>query len=256
MIRHSFGILKGVGAKIERRLWQGGVLSWEDFVKTESVGFISGERKKSYDQSLLIAAERLAKKDAKYFKDVLPSSDQWRLFDYFKSDAVCLDIETNGLSPDQGGHATMVGLYDGRQYKCLVRGGDLTADNLMQELSRYKYIVTFFGLVFDVPFLAHALPGFKVDVPHFDLCFGAKKIGIKGGLKSVERKLGIERPEEVRGMDGYDAVLLWNRAERGDADAMRRLMQYNKEDTVNLMYLADIVYNGLMRSTGIGEYMR
>ena len=43
----------------------------------------------------------------------------------------------------------------------------------------------------------------------------------------------------VNGMDGYMAVLLWQRYQRGDKGALDLLLSYNREDVVNLEVLMD-----------------
>lgn len=253
MIRHTFSILSGVGEKIERRLWQDGVLTWEDFLGCSGLDFVSSRRKSLYDEALLMASARLREEDSAYFRDRLRIREHWRLFDFFRESAVCLDIETNGYPPERGGAPTVVGLYDGRSYRCLIQGEGLTAGGLMELLSEYKYLVTFFGSVFDLPFLERSLPGFAPSLPHLDLCFAARRLGMRGGLKRIETSLGIERAEATRGMDGYDAVLLWEQWALGSRDALELLLMYNREDTVNLMGIADTVYRGLKSLTGIEE---
>jgi uncharacterized protein YprB with RNaseH-like and TPR domain len=254
MIRNTFSILNGVGEKLERRLWRSGVLTWEDFLHAGDVEFLSPARKAACDAFLAEASARLYEGDAAYFRGRLKSSEHWRLFDIFRGRAVCLDIESNGYPAGAGGYPTVVGLYDGVDYKAFVIDEDLTAENLMERVEGYKYLVTFFGSAFDVPFLERTLPGFRLNVPHFDLCFGSRRLGMRGGLKKIERTLGIEREEATRDMDGYDAVLLWERALRGSAEALELLVAYNREDTVNLMDIAAAVYNGLRSATGIEAY--
>ncbi len=56
-------------------------------------------------------------------------------------------------------------------------------------------------------------------------------------------------------MNGYDAVLLWRRWLRGDSRALELLLQYNREDTVNLLPLAERIYKLLRASTGIEEFL-
>ncbi len=41
-------------------------------------------------------------------------------------------------------------------------------------------------------------------------------------------------PPDLAGLDGYDAVLLWERVRRGDRVARDLLLRYNQEDVVNL----------------------
>jgi len=255
MIHHTFSMLNGIGPKLEQKLWAQGVLTWQDFLDAGGLGFISGRRKALYDEALAVAAERLDARDSVYFGETLKSREHWRLFEEFKGDVVCLDIETSGLSVDDGGYVTMVGLYDGQEYTAMVQGEGLSADALMDKLSRYKLLVTFFGSAFDVPFLERALPGFACNMPHFDLCFGFRHIGHKGGLKSIETHFGIEREPDLMGMDGYDAVILWKRAQRGDTAALDKLIRYNREDTINLMSLAGTAYTGLRAASGIEEFL-
>jgi uncharacterized protein YprB with RNaseH-like and TPR domain len=255
MIRNTFSILNGIGEKLERRLWKEGILTWDDFIETDDIHFLNRERKVSFDCSLTTAARKLQERDALFFAESVKRREHWRLFEIFRDNAVYLDIETNGLQPGRGGYVTVVGLYDGFDWRCLVAGENLTADNLSRALSGYKCLVTFYGVSFDIPFLQRTFPGVSFDIPHFDLCFAAKRVKINGGLKKIETLFNIERNEEVRGMDGYDAVRLWELAKRGSDEAKRLLLSYNREDTVNLMTIADILYRRLKQSTGIEEHL-
>jgi uncharacterized protein YprB with RNaseH-like and TPR domain len=254
MIRNTFTILNGIGEKRERRLWSGGILTWKDFIGTDSVEFISPARKKLMDDYLEAHLDRLASGDAVWFKEALKGGEHWRLFEIFREEAVCLDIETNGYQPEQGGYVTMVGLYDGYDYRSFVKGENLSSENLMEALSHYKYLITFYGSAFDVPFLRRSLGDFELNIPHFDLCFGARKLGLKGGLKKLETEFGIERDAETQGMDGYDAVLLWHKVRRGSSNALELLVKYNREDTVNLWDISETIYGRLKDATGIERY--
>jgi hypothetical protein len=255
MIQNTFSILTGIGARIEKRLWREGILTWSDFIKAREMDFISPEKKVSFDGQLSSARQELNKSNAEYFARTIKRREHWRLFENFRDQAVCLDIETNGFMPDKGGYVTVVGLYDGQDYKCFVRNVNLSAENLKREFSRYKYIITFYGTAFDIPFLMRAMPDLRFDIPHFDICFGAKKLGFKGGFKKLEVALNIERDETVQGMNGYDAVHLWEHARRGSNEALEQLKIYNREDTVNLFQIADTIYTGLRAQTGINEYL-
>ncbi|MDA8432313.1 MAG: ribonuclease H-like domain-containing protein [Nitrospiraceae bacterium] len=255
MIKNTFCILDGIGEKLERRLWREGTLTWEDFIGADALLGMTRERKGFFDECLLRNRDALNAGDASFFSNRLRRREHWRIFDFFRQDAVCLDIESNGYQPGSGGVVTVVGLYDGYDYTCLVRGDNLSGEALMKELSRYKCLITFYGASFDVPFLLRSFPGLRVNMPHFDLCFAAKRLGIKGGLKKLENELGIIRDESVQGLDGYDAVKLWEYAGRGSREALDTLVRYNREDTVNLMHIASVFYDRLRRSTGIEEYL-
>lgn len=255
MIKNTFCSLDGIGEKLEKRLWKEGILTWEDFRDADELLGFSDERKRLFNESLFQDIKELESGNAQYFFGRLKRREHWRIYDFFKENAVCLDIETNGLQPNSGGYVTVVGLYDGYDYKSFVRGENLTAENLNRELERYKCIITFYGAAFDIPFLLRSFKGITFNIPHFDLCFAAKRLKIQGGLKKLETSLGIEREEAVQGLDGYDAVRLWEFAKRGSSESMDILVRYNREDTVNLMQIASILYERLRQSTGIEEFL-
>jgi hypothetical protein len=58
---------------------------------------------------------------------------------------------------------------------------------------------------------------------------------LRGGLKRIEASLGI--PRRLRGIGGYDAMVLWQRWEEGDEGALATLLDYNRDDVVNLATL-------------------
>jgi len=255
MIRNTFRIVHGIGERLEKRLWRDGILTWHDFIDSKNIFLFSPERKTLLNRAFSEAEEELDRKNAFYFARIMRRREHWRLYEVFRDEAVCLDIETNGLQPGEGGYITVVGLYDGHDWKSLVSGENLTPENLNRILSGYKYLITYYGASFDVPFLQRIFPGVKFDIPHFDLCYAARALGFNGGLKKLEATLGIERDEEVRGMDGYDAVRLWELARREEGEARRLLLAYNREDTVNLMRIAGILFSLLKQSTGIEEFL-
>lgn len=255
LINHTFSHLPGVGEKLEQRIWRSGVLTWDDFLAASHLDGISAERKQLYDQKLAVCREALNDRDAAYLAQALKRREHWRLFEAFRGEAVCLDIETSGFHPSQGGYPTVVGLHDGFDSITLVHGENLTVENLNRHLAGYKMLITFYGAGFDVPFLNMTLPGVRFDMPHFDLCFAAKRLDIKGGLKRIETQFGMIRDSSVQGMNGYDAVLLWERARHGDFAARERLLTYNREDTAHLLPLADILYEKMCYAIGIADYM-
>jgi len=244
MIRSTFIILKGIGKITERKLWDFGILTWENFLEAKSIPFIPPEKKSLYDRILTRWKTELDRLNEKYFFENLPRREHWRLFQVFKGHALYLDIETTGLSP-QASEVTVVGLCDGERTYHLIKGRDLTRDNLQRGIEGHKILVTFYGSVFDLPLLRANFPGLNLDLPHFDLCFAGRRVGLKGGLKQVERILGIHRDPEIRNIDGFEAVKLWYAYERGDRSALDLLLKYNLADTLNLVTIAGEIYRRL-----------
>ncbi|MEW6544425.1 MAG: ribonuclease H-like domain-containing protein [Nitrospirota bacterium] len=244
MIQSTFVLLKGIGERTERRLWENGVPDWQAFLSRDTLPGIAPARKPLYDAELAGAIRHLDERQARYFTRRLKPRDHWRLYGAFRSDAVYLDIETTG-QPAPYGQVTVVGLYANGRMTSLVLHESLTEQRLADELSRYRLIVTYFGSVFDLPYLRATFPGLVLDQPHFDLCFAARHLGLRGGLKHLERLLGVPRPAELHGLDGWEAVRLWEASRRGDPSALDLLLRYNESDTRNLEPLADLLYDRL-----------
>ena len=249
MIKNSFCMLPGIGAKLEQRLWDMEVRSWDDFLQKSDIEFISCVKKRYYDGLLNEALRSIDAGDSSFLSRYVPGREQWRLFPDFRHHSVALDIETNGLPVHAGGYVTVVGLYDGHDYRALVRGRDLSTENLQEELSQYAYLITFYGSVFDMPFLKRAM-GIELFVPHFDLYFSGRRVGLRGGLKRIEERLGICRNEAVAGMGGLDAVRLWDDFTAGNGSSLVTLIDYNRYDTVNLFKIAEIIFDLLKIKSG------
>lgn len=254
MIKNTFLVLDGIGEKTERLLWQRGILSWEDFIRTESIPSSLRSRKQLFRESLRYFLVELEHRNEKPFFEFLHRKDHWRLFDMFREDSICLDIETNGLPCSAGGEITVIGLYGKDGLKQYVKGIDLTEDIVREALDPCKLLITFYGSVFDIPFMKRTLCNLDLNIPHFDLCFAARKLGYSGGLKKIETTLGFEREEEIRNLTGFDAVTLWREWERGNTQALHTLLSYNRSDTENLFGIAHILYEELFKQTGFRRY--
>ncbi len=255
MIKNTFLLLDGIGEKREKRLWKEGILTWEDFFNCKEVLDIDLEKKRIYDDFLHKAFEALSCKNCSFFSKNLKKREHWRLFWEFINNAVCLDIETNGLPQEKGGYVTVVGLYSTGGYKSLIRGETLTEENLQQTLDEYKYLITFYGTIFDIPFLKKEFPNLQIEhIPHFDLFFAGKRLGIQGGLKKLETMFLIERQEGLKGLNGYDAIKLWKAYLNGSSDSLELLISYNRADTENLFHLGKIFYEMLRSQIGIKEF--
>ena len=85
-----------------------------------------------------------------------------------------------------------------------------------------------------MPFLLASFPQMLVPPAHIDLRFLLYRIGHAGGLKRIEQRLGLGDRSGVEGVDGLEAVRLWQEYRRGSAHALDRLIRYNRADTVNL----------------------
>jgi len=150
-----------------------------------------------------------------------------------------LDIETSGLSRyDCELTVIGIGLEKGRRIEVVqLVEDDLYEGRLLQSLGGVDEIYTYNGSRFDLPFI-HRQLGVHLGscFRHRDLMYDCWQCDSKGGLKVVERKLGIER--KLKNVDGYVAVQLWwDYVNNGNEDSLQMLLAYNAEDVVNLQVL-------------------
>ena len=150
-----------------------------------------------------------------------------------------LDIETTGLSRCHS-KITVIGIALEKGRTCDVFQfveDDLYTNKIIRILKNVEEIYSYNGSRFDFPFIKTHL---KLDLNehciHTDLMYDCWKKNLKGGLKVVEQKLSI--PRKLKDINGYMAVQLWWQYKNdGNQDSLRRLLEYNKEDVVNLRVL-------------------
>jgi uncharacterized protein YprB with RNaseH-like and TPR domain/predicted nuclease with RNAse H fold len=243
MLRNTFLHIPGIGKTTEQRLWTGGVRDW-DCADKVSVSKDFGIRVRNLlSHYVPRSKEALRKKDFAFFGRLFKIGEAWRFYPELHNECVFLDIETTGLSP-YFDEVTVIGMFDGKNYKVYVKGENL--EKFQQELSRYSMIVTFNGSLFDLKFLRTHFPTVRLPPVHVDLRFMTKRLGLSGGLKVIEQKLGLRRPKEVERLSGYDATILWSRYLRGDKSALELLIKYNMQDVVSLKPILEVACGKLM----------
>ena len=232
MLTNTFIHLPGVNADLEEDFWSEGIRDWK-------TAFASDQLSTEQLDSLTSSQLALTSNDPVHFHDALPAGERWRLLPNFDTDTAYLDIETTGL----GGEAyiTMCGILDSDGFTAYVRNENL--ELLEEAIKKYKVIVTFNGISFDVPWIRREL-GISFDhVAQVDLMHVFRRAGIKGGLKKIEGNLGFDRGDDLSELSGRDAVVLWNLAQEGEPNAMETLIRYNAEDVASLPGLAKRAYD-------------
>jgi uncharacterized protein YprB with RNaseH-like and TPR domain len=150
-----------------------------------------------------------------------------------------LDIETTGLSRHFS-DITVIGIAieENRHLQVYQLLEDsLTDKKLINTLKQADHIYTYNGSRFDLPFI-RAKFGINLakEFRHTDLMYNCWDNNLKGGLKVVEQLLYIER--KLKGIDGFMAVQLWrDYKNNNDKDALKTLLEYNREDILNLTIL-------------------
>src|SRR3990172_2491962 len=238
MLRRTFQHIAGVGEKTERRIWAAGLTSWDEFLAAPRTAPLPRWQRDAICFALDASVAALERKDPGYFAARLSGRLHWRLFPEFAERVAFLDIETTGLSALES-YITVVGVYDGVAPRVYVRGRNL--QDFAADVERYTLLVTYNGRQFDLPFI-RAEMGVSLAHAHVDLRYPLAALGYRGGLKNIERRLGLVREGPVAFLDGWCAVVLWRHYQRGDERALETLLRYNLEDVVHLPHLLAVVY--------------
>lgn len=247
MLERTFLHIPGIGPQTERQLWRRGIAGWREALAAEAPapGF-SPARWQLLRSHAADSLASLQRADHRYFSGVLPAGYHWRAWRAFRQRTAYVDIETDG---GYGRNAiTVVGIYDGQRVRSYVRGENL--HEAAEELERHSLLVTFNGAAFDLPLLRRAFPGVDWRHLHVDLRYALRQLGCRGGLKQVEKTLGLVREEAIRGLGGDDAIWLWQEYRRGSQEALELLLQYNTADIENLERLLEWAFPRLCELTG------
>ncbi|MFC1533488.1 ribonuclease H-like domain-containing protein [Thermodesulfobacteriota bacterium] len=244
MLKNTFIHIPGIGTKTEQRFWEAGIHIWDDFTQNCPVR-LSQSKMDTIASCLDESKQNLKFSNSTYFSDLLPTNQHWRFFPEFRESTVYLDIETTGLE-SWGNIITTIALYNGKSITYYINGQNL--DDFMDDIAKYKVIVTYNGKTFDVPFIERYF-GINLDHAHIDLRYILGSLGYRGGLKSCEIQLGIDR-KDLKDIDGFFAVLLWHDYKRnGNQKTLETLLAYNIQDVLTLENLMVIAYNIKIKDT-------
>jgi hypothetical protein len=142
-----------------------------------------------------------------------------------------LDIETSF-----SGEVTITGLLRPDRGLVQLVGNANTRQDLETLFRGLDTLCTFNGESFDLPVLRRSFGvGLLERFRSHDLSVECRLVGINGGLKRIETSMQI--PRRLRGVTGYDAMVLWERFQNGDRDALQTLLDYNADDVINLALL-------------------
>jgi len=142
-----------------------------------------------------------------------------------------LDIETSFR-----GEVTVVGLLRTDRGIVQLVGDAVTTAALDDAFRGLDTLCTFNGESFDLPVLRRAYGlGLLERFRSHDLSIECRRRNRRGGLKKIEASLSI--PRRSNGINGVDAMILWDRWLTGDRPALRTLLAYNRDDVVNLALL-------------------
>lgn len=244
MLTRSFCCFDGISPEAERMLWRAGFLDWRHLAAARPP--LSTRKIERMARQLKELEAARAGELVDYFIQHLPVGYRLRAWPDFARDTAFLDIETNGL--ESSADITMIGLFFQGQWLQFVQGCDL--HEFLAVWRRIGLLITFNGQRFDVPMLCRRF-GLKHSPPHIDLMHEAKTFGYAGGLKQVERLMGIVRSNPD--IDGMMAVHLWqNYVDQENFSSLHALMDYNRDDVMNLRKLAHVILKRSYERYAIG----
>jgi len=143
-----------------------------------------------------------------------------------------LDIETSYRS-----EITVLGIYRKDTGVHQLIWDKITPKRILHILKDISIIYTYNGSRFDLPIIARKT-GINLAnrIKSHDLMYDCWKRNLYGGLKKVEKILGINRT--LSDIDGQKAMDLWELYfNYNDKKALQILLKYNEEDIVNLPIL-------------------
>ncbi len=250
MLKHTFQHFRGTSAKRERELWGSGILDWASYERSrnpQSNLFGPADQLNDFSRAIQDGEAALGRGDAQFFAALLDRNEHFRIGLSMPDDVLFLDIETTGLSRYYD-TITVIGWSLRGHYGFFVKGQD--DSDLRQALAAAKVLVTFNGTLFDIPFIAHEYPALVLPKIHIDLRFLARRAGLTGGQKHIEKLLGIQRDAGVAEVGGEMAPVLWNNYTRGDTESLTRLLRYNAADIHGMKHIFDVTCAQVLKGYG------
>lgn len=244
-LNREFKLFPGIGKGNEKKLKKHQIYTWNDVLNAKNQPNLPQTIWDELKRNIQKIHTAISQANIYTIQNLIPSSYHWNLIPWVINNCkiAYLDIETTGLSP-QTSHITTIAVFDGQQVFDFIRHDNL--EEFPAFIEQFPVIVTYYGKNFDLPFIRKEM-GVKFSQLHYDLCFLMRKVGLRGGLKSIEHQVGISR-KESEGITGFHAVQLWEKyREIGDSRYLETLLAYNNEDVINLEYLLILAYNKMVQ---------
>ena len=243
MIEGALLHFKGIGKKKRELLYQRGIIDWETSIKYSESIPLNSNKKDEYIRFLDEHIQAEKEKNIGFFVKHFHSEDKWRILAKYFEDASFFDIETDGYF----NRITTISLYHNGNLFNYTRNQNL--EDFLDKLQELKLIVSFNGTSFDVPVVMQNFRIHEFPVPHLDLRWICYHEGIRGGLKEIEKILNIKRPGDLSGVDGMEAVLLWERWVRlNEQSSLEKLIKYCSADVLSLVKLSEKILSKKLKN--------
>lgn len=236
ILESTFLHIRGITENKEKFLWDSGIVNLYQ-LKEKYFGCQMSLFEDVYNPTEE-TEKALHRNEIGFFLNKLPRKELYRAALTCYRDVMFLDIESTGLSRIYS-YITLIGWVLNGEYKCFIKGE--TPELFFKDLAKAKVIVTFNGSLFDIPFIKKEFPDAKVPLAHIDLRFFTRRFGYSGGQKEIEKNLRIGRPENIKQINGKEAVSLWYKYLAGDLNSLELLLKYNFYDIIGMRQIFDKV---------------
>ncbi len=234
--------LPGVGPETLKAFHRAHIRTWADIIEHPNRVPVRPRLYEAILNEIFRCEQAIAGEDIMYLVRTLEPRDHGRILGHWFERAAFFDIETEGV--EAGSPVTVISCLHRGTLDVYVRGENL--DAFLESLDEVDLLVSFNGSSFDVPRIARHFNIPSIPCPHVDLRWLCYHGGHEGGLKNIELALGIQRPDDLRGVDGKDAELFWKLwTIRKDATARQKLIRYCAGDSLALKLVA----SALLQST-------
>ncbi len=233
LITEAFQHCRGLGPVKLRQLTASGIKSWHDVISDPDR--VPAALRSSVVSECEQSLRALLEDDIAWFVDRLAPRDKWRILSQYHDRTTLFDIETTGLEYDAT--ITVIVCWHRGRLHTFVEHENL--DEFLTLLDDVDLLASFNGSSFDVP---RVLDGFHIPslpCPHLDLRWPCHHQGLRGGLKQITSRLGLQRPHDLHDADGALAVMLWQDWRwRQDQAARDHLIRYCAADVLMLVWLS------------------
>ncbi|MGR3178913.1 MAG: ribonuclease H-like domain-containing protein [Candidatus Anammoxibacter sp.] len=244
MIDKTFIHCHGIGSTYEKKLYDAGFKDWQSVLTNPNDLPFNSKLATGLIKELTRSSIALNEGDIRYLVRRFPVREHWRILGHFFDKASYFDIETTDIAFDNAIVTLIVCYHKGKFYRFM---RDENLDDFLDLLKDIELLVSFNGNSFDVPFI---LKNYHIpDIPcaHIDLRWQCYHCQYKHGLKNIEYEMGIQRPDDLQGIDGLEAVYLWHNWKNGDFESKKRLIRYCSADVLSLQLIA----GNILRHRGI-----
>lgn len=253
MIERTFAKIDEIDDQLHEKLYSSGISTWNELLKAVEIKGITQEEKAALDVKIKENISALEKKNFRYFTQ-MPPGEHWRIYDRARKlgKVLYMDIESTGRQIFRD-EITVAGFYDGKEYRALVSGKDLTCENLASEFAGYDMIVTHRGMVFDIPFLEYKFPDVDYQLLHFDLSFAGRKLDLPESFSELMTSLEIDQDSRNKKFESVTAVKLWEEYKKGGVAALDLILEKNKSEVMLMEKAAAKIFEMLRENELNGD---